>query len=87
MQEILPGFGALIVGYARQKRCAEAVELLRRFNRIGGVPDKFMLETVLRSCLTTGEVCTALLAPPPLSRPVSSICPLVQRCNTCPTIA
>eukprot|EP00892_Ulva_mutabilis_P008970 jgi/Ulvmu1/6445/UM003_0075.1 len=56
VKEILPGFGALIVGYARQKRCAEAVELLRRFNSIGGVPDKFMLETVLTSCLATGEV-------------------------------
>lgn len=56
VQEVLPGFGALIVGYAKQRKCAEAVALLRRFNQIGGVPDKFMLETVLTSCLLSGEV-------------------------------
>lgn len=60
VQDVLPGFGALLVGYARQRRCAEAVALLRRFNHIGGVPDKFMLETVLTACLTSGEV-----SPPP----------------------
>lgn len=78
MQDVLPGFGALLVGYARQRRCAEAVALLRRFNHIGGVPDQFMLETVLTACLTSGEV-----RAPPLSRCLSSAVLLMHVYHAC----
>jgi hypothetical protein len=53
---LLPGFGALASGYARERLCVDAVALLRRFNELGGVPDKQMMDTVLTACLTAGEV-------------------------------
>lgn len=93
VQDVLPGFGALLVGYARQRRCAEAVALLRRFNHIGGVPDKFMLETVLTACLTSGEVRPAPPFPPnPRPRPPPTPTPGAfpatheQRLTACPYV-
>lgn len=53
---LLPGFGTLAAGYCREGRCEDAVATVRRFNELGGVPDKRMYDTVLTACLKVGEV-------------------------------
>ena len=57
IQVLLPGFGAMVAGFAREGRCGDAVATVRRYHELGGVPDKRMYDTVLTACLTAGEVC------------------------------
>lgn len=57
---LLPGFGAMTAGFARERRCGDAVATVRRYHELGGVPDKRMYDTVLTACLTAGEVCFPL---------------------------
>jgi hypothetical protein len=55
--DVLPAFGALAEGYARSQKCEQAVDLLRKFTQLGGVPDEQLFDVVLRTCVQCGEVC------------------------------
>jgi hypothetical protein len=53
---LLPGFGAMLAGFARERLCGDVVATLRRYHELGGVPDQRMYDTALTACLTAGEV-------------------------------
>jgi hypothetical protein len=55
-QALLPAFDTLARGYFKERRCEDAVALLRKFNSLGGLPDEPFFDTVLRNCVLCGEV-------------------------------